>query len=255
MPKFDFSLLEEEEEEEDKYNIIKVPRFGYAFDTKINSKDFGKWIHVEGKSIWTLTIRSDGALSLNLIFDDFFLTEGAEFNIFNATKTMRFGPVTTENSRKSRKLSTDIIEGSEITLILIEPKSSENTQSYLSISKVVHGYTTVCNGDTELNCHINASCTLADGLEDEKYAVARIIVHSGQSCCSGVLINNACNDLTPYFLTAFHCIDFDYDRDMDPNEEEDIEYWVFRYQYISPNCTPTSQPSSWVTYSGAQFVA
>ncbi len=253
MPKFDFSLLEEEEE--DKYNYIKVPRFGYAFDTKINSKGFGKWIHVEDKSIWALTIRSDGALSINLIFDDFFLTEGAEFNIFNANKTMRFGPVTTENSRKSRKLSTDIIEGSEITLILIEPKSSENPQSYLSISKVVHGYTTACNGETYLDCHINASCTLADGLEDEKYAVARIIVHSGQGCCSGVLINNACNDLTPYFLTAFHCIDFDYDRDMDPNEEEDIEDWVFRYQYISPNCTPTSQPSSWVTYSGAQFIA
>jgi len=255
MPEFDSKWIEEEEKKVDVRNIIP-PRFGWAYKTDISITNEGKWTQKGNVSIWTLTIESKGALSINLIFDEFFLSVGSEFNIYNDTKTLRFGPVSPKHNKLSRKLATDIIKGSSVTLVLTEPSTLENMKSFISVKYVVHGFATFCSfGDATLNCHINASCSQANELADEKYAVARILVNNGQSCCSGSLINNTCNDLTPYFLTAFHCVDFDEDRILDSGEEDDIETWLFSYRYISPNCTPSSEPSSWVTYSGADFKA
>ena len=33
-----------------------------------------------------------------------------------------------------------------------------------------------------------------------------MIVIGGNGICSGALVNNTCNDGTPYFLTANHCL-------------------------------------------------
>ncbi len=232
MSEFNYKWIEEEE----KRNVsnIRPPRFGYAYKTEINIISDGKWTQEGSLSIWTLTLKSKGALSLNLIFGEFYLIDGAEFNIYNEDGTIRYGPVTSENIKTSRKLATDIIKGSAITLILTEPKTLENSRSVISISYVVHGFTTACDfGGSELACQINASCSQANGLANEKYAVARILVGNGQYCCSGSLINNTCNDYTPYFLTAFHCIDFDENRILSSGEQDDTETWEFSFKYIS----------------------
>jgi len=260
MPEFNIKWIEEEEKETNEPSVTP-PRFGYAYETEINNLNDGKWTREGDFSIWTLTIKSKGALSINLIFDEFSLSEGSEFNIYNDTKTVKFGPVSLKNNKASRKLSTDIIKGSSITLVLKEPYISENEKSIISIGYVIHGYTAACDfGDATLNCHINASCSQADDLEDEKYAVARILVWCNTRCCTGSMINNACNcpDYTPYFLTAFHCIDYNEDRILNeiyPTEQDDPETWAFSFKYISPNCTPSSEPSSWKSYTGAEFKA
>ncbi len=171
---------------------------------------------------------------------------------------MRFGPVTSEHNKPNRKLSTDIIKGSAITLVLTEPNTLENARSIISVGYVIHGFAAACDfGEATLPCHINASCPEANDLANEKYAVARILINYGRNCCSGSLLNNACTcpDFTPYFLTAFHCFDVDEDRIADQYEKDCIEDWVFSYKYISPNCTPSSEPSSWISYSGASFIA
>lgn len=80
MPEFDSKWIEEEEKKTD-VPYIKPPRFGYAYETEINNSNDGKWTQEGDVSIWTLTIESKGALSINLIFDEFFLSEGSEFNI------------------------------------------------------------------------------------------------------------------------------------------------------------------------------
>ena len=257
MPEFNYKWIEEEEKEPN-VPYVRPPRFGYAYETKINNSNDGKWTQEGNVSIWTLSIKSKGALSINLIFDEFFLSEGSEFNIYNNTKTMRFGPVSSKHNKSSRKLATDIIKGSSVTLVLTEPNTLENIRSIISVKYVIHGFAAYCDfGDATLDCHINANCPQANDLADEKYAVARILLNYGQRCCSGSLINNAstCPDFTPYFLTAFHCIDLNEDRSASQYEKNTIENWVFSYNYISPNCTPSSEPSSWISYSGAFFRA
>jgi len=40
----------------------------------------GNWENFKQGKLWKLKIFSEGALSLNMIFDQFFLSEGAELN-------------------------------------------------------------------------------------------------------------------------------------------------------------------------------
>jgi len=252
MPKFSFDLVQKEYE--DNLSIIP-PRFGYAFKTDIKNQNDGSWVTLGKNRVWTLTIKSEGALSINLIFNDFHLIKDSEFYIYNGSRDIKLGPVLYENNNIKRKFSTDIFEGSSVTLILFEPVTSIE-KSTISVSRVIHGYATFCSfDDALLNCHINASCPLGNDLANEKNAVARILIHDGQSCCSGTLINNACYNYIPYFLTAFHCIDFDYDRILDNDEILDIDTWAFSYKYISPSCTPSSEPATWTTFSGASYRA
>ena len=136
------------------------------------------------------------------------------------------------------------------------PKLDNRDDNSISISHVIHGFAAHCTfGDTTLACHVNASCSQASGLSNQTKAITRILMKSNTICCSGVLVNNACNDLTPYVLTAFHCVDFDVDRYLDSNEEDDIEDWVFSFKYISPTCKPSSEPSSYITYTGASDIS
>lgn len=72
MPEFNYKWIEEEEEKETDVPYIKPPRFGYAYETEINNSNDGKWTQEGNVSIWTLSIKSKGALSINLIFDEFF---------------------------------------------------------------------------------------------------------------------------------------------------------------------------------------
>jgi len=122
MPEFNYKWIEEEEKKTD-VPYVRPPRFGYAYETEINNSNDGEWTQEENVSIWTLSIKSKGTLSINLFLDEFFLSEGSEFNIYNDSKTMRFGPVTSKHNKSSRKLSTDIIKGSSVTMVLTEPNT------------------------------------------------------------------------------------------------------------------------------------
>lgn len=155
MPKFSFDLVQKEYE--DNLSIVP-PRFGYAFKTEINNQNYGLWVTSGQTRVWSLTIKSEGALSINLIFNDFYLSEGSEFYIYNTTRDIKFGPVLHENNSTKRKFATDIFNGSSVTLILFEPISSK-MRSSISISRVIHGYASSCSfNDVTLGCHINASC-------------------------------------------------------------------------------------------------
>ena len=262
MPEFNYKWIEDEEElmrKEDMESdllIIDPARFGYAYETKINNIDDGDWTQEGNISIWTLAIKSKGALSINLIFDEFYLSEGSEFNIYNDSLTMRFGPVTSKHNRVNRRLSTDIIKGSTIILVLIEPNTLDNIQSIISIRHVIHGFAAACEyGGATLDCHVNASCHMSLPLQDEKYAVGRYLHRYNTKCCTGSLIHNTCKDFTPYFLTAFHCVDYDETRTINQAEKDQMEDWVISFKYISPTCYPSTEPASWLTYSGAEFVA
>jgi hypothetical protein len=58
--------------------------------------------------------------------------------------------------------------------------------------------------------------------------------------CSGAILNNTANDKTPYAFTANHCW----------NAYQNTGIWVFRFNWESPTCTPTTN-SSYNTMSGS----
>ena len=58
-------------------------RFGYALKVNLNLENSGTWETLEtGDKLWRLKIHSEDAYSINLIFDKFWLPEGAQFFVY-----------------------------------------------------------------------------------------------------------------------------------------------------------------------------
>ena len=73
--------------------------------------------------------------------------------------------------------------------------------------------------------------------ENEVRSVAMILTSGGSRLCTGSLINNVRQDLTPYFLTANHCLGGD-------------QSWIFMFNYESPGCTNQNGPT-YMTVQGS----
>jgi len=81
-------------------------RFGKGFDTDILLSD-GDWAEVENGRLWSMEFESDSAYSINFVFNDFYLPEGAELYITNKDETMLYGPVTTKENTENGFFLTD----------------------------------------------------------------------------------------------------------------------------------------------------
>ncbi|MEL7006349.1 MAG: hypothetical protein AAFN93_27025, partial [Bacteroidota bacterium] len=253
MASVDVAALLEEDRNDDSG---LPPRFGKAMDVNISLGD-GRWEALSNGRLWTLDIESTGALSINLIFDKFHLPQGAEFYMFNKEREIVFGPVTSDQNNEQHVFSTDVMEGSLVTLQLFEPLGSVG-KSELHLEKVVHGYKNLTNyvgfGDSA-PCHNDINCAVGNAWQDESDAVALILLDNGQRHCSGVLLNNGCQDFTPSFLTAFHCLDTEGlvpNNILSNNERNAVQNWVFRFQYKSPSCNGNDD-FQFFSFSGANF--
>lgn len=93
---------------------LDVPfRFGKGFDTGITLSD-GNWTTVENGRLWSMEFESLGAYSINFVFNNFYLPEGAELYIANREETMLYGPVTSKQNTKNGFFLTDLVLYREI---------------------------------------------------------------------------------------------------------------------------------------------
>ena len=132
----------------------------------------------------------------------------------------------------------------------------------ISIAGVVHGYryinipsySTQSLGSSG-GCQVNVNCPEGANWQEEKNAVALILVN-GNRYCTGSLTNTTCNDDRPLFLTADHCLggwanSTKHDAITSPN----LPHWSFYWHYESPSCTnPNNEPPHLSTV-GAMVVA
>lgn len=238
-------------------------QFGKGIETSFNLSNSGKWFEHPNGRVWKLQITSPKAYSLNLIFNKLYLPENAQLFVYNPGRTMVFGPVTSKNNRNSNTILTDIIGGESIILELYEPMEVLN-QSILEIRKVIHGYKNVIPtlfGDAD-PCQIDINCDEGDPFQDQSDGVALILLSSGTTLASGALLNNACQDFTPYILTAFHvldtgngnCLDQEYgNRSLSSSEISEAEDYLFRFQYKSPCNGPEPSSSTYFSFQGSTF--
>ena len=248
-------VLKEDEEEKG----MGMPyRFGKAVDVNYTLANSGEWHTTEGARIWKLQITSRKALSLNLIFKRLFIPENGELFIYNEERTVMYGPVTHKDMTRSGKFSTDLIPGQSIILELFEPIASKG-ESILEVRKVIHGYKLALFGDG-LSCHDDVNCSQGNAWRDQSDGVAMILLADNTRTCSGSLLNNGCQDFTPNILSAFHCADIgthgvdpciqdDFQNgELSTQETNQVEDWVFRFQYKSPTCNG-GEPSSSIYYT------
>jgi S1-C subfamily serine protease len=256
LPNFNLKSLQAEDAVNDELKNQPY-RFGHEHQVSLNFKD-GTWNELKnGDRVWLLNIKSQGAKTLNFLFDEYRLPDGAKLYFYNEDKTDLLGAYTSSQNRDDMQFGSWLIDGDNIWIEYFEPANAK-FKGQLHISKVVHGYRSVMDIpqlSKALNssgpCNQDVDCPIGrnfdDLKEDLKKSVAMTIVGSS-GFCSGSLINNTNNDGAQYFLTANHCLG------------SSPAGWAFRFNWRSPDpsCSTTTNSTDGdfnQTASGASLLA
>jgi hypothetical protein len=225
-------------------------RFGYKYDTNISSANAGTWTTLQnGDRIWQTMIECPGAMTINLLLENYQLPEGAYLYLYDFDQTNRVGAYTDRNNRPDGMLGTELVHGDRIIVEYYEPAAVSGQGSF-NITSVVHGYRSLSRVQQDLlkglndsgNCNVDVNCPLGNGWEDQIKSVAMIVIN-GNGICTGALINNNCNDGTPYFLTANHCL---------PGSNN-VSNWAFRFNWDSPPGTESCATTTGSTNPGPPY--
>ncbi|MDG1333005.1 MAG: PKD domain-containing protein, partial [Crocinitomicaceae bacterium] len=209
-------------------------RFGYKYSTDFNLTNSGTWTTLpNGDRVWRLGIHCPGAVSVNLLLEDFNLPEGAGLYLFDKGNTNRIGAYTSGNNNPELQLGTELIIGEHMIVEYYEPQEVQG-QGQFTIAHVVHGYRSLNKIQKNLakalnssnDCNIDVRCPLGNGWDDQIRSVAMIVV-GGNGICTGALVNTATCDYTPYFLTANHCY------------SGSVANWAFRFNWEVAAGDPT----------------
>jgi len=254
LPSFNLEKVKQEDIINDKAPG-KPWRFGYMHSVNYGFDD-GSWATLEnGDRIWRLSVHSEGALSINFIFDDFYIPEGGSLYIYNDDHSDLLGAYTIVENQESGILGTWLVKGEKVIIEYFEPAEVKG-QGRLHIAKATHGYRNAktfreSKGLNDSgNCNLDVDCSIGvdwENLKDHNKKSVGILLSGGSGFCTGALINNTSNDGTPYFLTANHCFS-------DPSS------WAFRFGWISPNpvcaaATPSTNGPTENTISGGTLRA
>ncbi len=231
MKNFDLNKIKAEDVINDKDRATPY-RFGYELKVNLGLDNAGVWDEFEnGDRIWRINIISEGAKTVNFIFDTYRIPRGATLYVYNNDRTDLLGAYTNIFNRPDEMLGTWLVEGDNVWLEYFEPAAVKG-QGRLNIAKVIHGYRSVTDAmvrqkalGSSGDCNHDVDCPVGvdfDVLKDElKRSVGFIILN--EFVCTGTLINNTSNDQAPYFLTANHC------------ESGSTSTWAFRFNWISPD--------------------
>ncbi len=233
---------------EDDANVNKdVPyRFGYKYSTNLSAYNSGvKEIMKDGSILWRVGIKCPEAFSINMILEDYQVMPGTVLYAYSADKSYVIGPYTSRDNNSDKTLGTDLVRGGDIIVELYVP--FYNTGNLMPrITTVTYGYKdmfSIAKGfGTSGSCNVNINCPQGQPWQDDKRAVAMIIVN-GNAACTGTLLGNTSLDATPYFLTANHCY------------SANVSSWVFRFNWESPTCTPNQNGPTNQTVSGSTLKA
>ena len=231
-------------------------RFAYGVPVNFTLTNSGTWNSLpNGDRLWQLKVRIPDALSLHAYYDQFYLPAGAKFFVYSEETGQSIGAIISEiiggSFKNPRKYATPLIYGETIVFEYWQPVSVRES-AVISISRVDYGYRYVDSpfmestrdvGDAA-SCHININCPLGAPWQNHKRAVARVQTNgpSGSSWCSGALINNTNNDLTPYFLTADHCL-----KGQDASDNPDASQFIFYWNLERSGCDNSTPYSSQFT--------
>jgi hypothetical protein len=215
-------------------------RFGFNNHTNINTTNAGSWFELpNGARLWLVKVKCEGALTVNLTFEQTTIPEGNQLFVYNAAKDFILGALTQEHIYDGQ-LGTELIPGEEAIIeYYVAPK---NNYGHVQLATVTHGYRTANEFMEKAfgssgSCNMNVNCP--DGLQwTPQRNSAVMLVSGGSGFCSGALINNTQNDGKPYVLTANHCY-------------SNPASWVFRFNWQSSTCSNPGASPTFQSLSGA----
>jgi hypothetical protein len=130
MPSLDMRKLEQEDREDEVNGI--PPRFGFPHEVNYNLENSGEWTNLpDGSRMWRLVISCSDALSINLLYDKFWLPDGAKFFIYSNDRKHSIGAFTSVNNNGDRKdiqgFATGLVYGDLVTLEYYLPNTVKET--------------------------------------------------------------------------------------------------------------------------------
>lgn len=224
-------------------NIHGAVRFAQRIPVDINPDNSGETFFLEdGTKVWRVSIRSEGAKSLNVIFDTFNIPPGARLFLYNSDRSEVLGSFTAANMQESGELPTAPVAGDELIIEYQEPPGAA-FPGRLQIYGVNHDYLGL-RAERNFN-HLKLSCidplSCSRSHEDAGRSVCLLILE-GIEYCTGVFLNNTREDGIPYILTASHCFSAE-------NAALGSRTLVFM-NYESPRCMTEIQGSEEFSLSG-----
>ena len=247
--------LQNEDEKNGWYSRVAAP-----LDLDLNLSNSGQWTDLQnGDRLWQLQINAKGAEALALQIRNYYIPKGAKLFFYSEDKSQILGAYTHSSNNAKKVFLAGIIRGESIFVEYFEPVSV-NGKGSLDIFKLQYVYkkeglraaAPINNPQKDFGqsaaCHININCPEAAGFEDIKRAVVRIIMilEEGMGYCSGSLLNNAREDLTPYVLSAYHC-----QSEYTPM----YEFYRFDFNYEGDACSNPAVEPEYQSITGATTVA
>ncbi len=234
------------------------PRFGETIPVELSLANAGTWTYTnDGKSIWRLGIRAEGALAIGLYFKDFKLPQNARLFIYSPDHQQILGAYSYKNNRESGLFGTELIDG-DYCIIELDVSGDEQQIEPFTIREVLYAYRYAGDDLKSSNgsdfCEVNVNCSPeGDNWQDPKRGVVRIQVKVSTSSywCTGSLVNNTAFDKTPYILTADHCA---YQLGGYATAD-DLEDWTFYFHYEGLFCESTNPVPGSFSMQGATKIA
>ncbi|MEY4286112.1 MAG: hypothetical protein RL511_185 [Bacteroidota bacterium] len=235
----DISALQAEDAAIDEQGIAPW-RFGYNNFTNLNTTNAGSWFDLpNGARLWIVRVKCEGALTVNLTFENTSIPTGNLLFAYNPNKDFILGAFTQEHIYDGQ-LGTELIPGDEAIIeYYVAPK---NNLGHVQVATVTHGYRTANEFMEKAfgssgSCNMNVNCP--DGLPwTQQRNSSVMLVSGGSGFCSGALINNTQNDGKPYVLTANHCY-------------SNPATWVFRFNWQATDCVNPASAPTFQSLSGA----
>ncbi len=225
-------------------------RFGYPFDVNLGLDNAGAWEELpDGDRVWRLRVFCRDAFSINLMYNRYYLPEGARLFVYSEDQSHVLGAFTAQNNKDGKLFATAPVKG-EVTIVEYHEPAAVRGRGELVISRVVHAYRDIFNYNLMKDaagfggsgsCNNNVNCAEGEPWRDEIRSVAMILTGGGFRLCSGSLVNNVRQDETPYFLTANHCLGGE-------------SSWIFMFNYQSPSCANIDGPTN-QTLQGSTLLA
>lgn len=235
-------------------------RFAYKFMTDFSPVNSGySYTLADGTKVWRLGIRSAGAYSINVLFSEYELPEGAKLFLYSPDQNQILGAFNHLNNSEFGLLPIAPIQGDELIIEYQEPPGVDFA-GRLKVGEVNHGYRDFRGKEPEGNrsdfvCMPSVVCLtdVTDQYDEIKRSVVLLIIN-GTVFCSGALINNTSEDKTPYLLTASHCLNERFSIS-NPDYVKIASTVVSFFNYESPFCSSVLRGAEELSMASARFYA
>lgn len=201
---------------------------GYALPAKANlsvKQQDNLWVYEQIISV-------SNVQALNIRYFNWKLPINSEVVITNLKSFERtISPTRLVQANNNLHFSSGIIDGDSLLVQIISQQALSQIPELNEVSVFIDQKNNVLKSGA---CQVNVDCSEGDNWRNQINSVVHIITKVGFSyyACSGVVVNNATYDCTPYVLSAWHC---SYDSNAD-----DYDGYEFYFNYQYSNCGGSS---------------